>query len=330
MVGCNKDENEESAFDLGEEALENENVDEAKEQFGKASEDNQEQAEAYLEIIESAELIDQSLKNQDDDVAADTYYEIEKDDNYSKVTFIFMDDEEKLEEILNSRAAIDEKISALLDFFDPEDPEMSANELYLLKSDDMLEDTYLTSEQETLIKDFQEAVQKRIEDIAAGKETAQQDQEEQEKTEQEEQEEQEKAEQEEQNHQQAEEENKEQEADENKEQETEESEQQDNEGNQQQENDKPNKDKNENESNELTHDEAKDKVLKYLYGNDVILEDTIEDSNFNLDYDHDESGEYVFHLYEVVQHEGEVGHTATVGWYAVDPATGNVTDNMAN
>lgn len=302
MVGCNKDKKEESALDLGVEALENENVEEAKEQLKQVSEEDKDQAKLYLELIQSAELIDQSFKSEDYDAALDTYYEMKMNENFSKVTFIFADEEEQLEEMLIERANIDGKINALLDFFDPGDPEMSANELYLLKSDDMLKSDYLTSEQEIQIKEFQKAVQKRIEEITAGKESTEQE------TDAEE----------EQNQQEAE--------DENNQQETEEKEEQDKDENTQQENDKPSKD--ENQSKSLTHEEAKEEVLKYLYGNNVILEDTIEGSNFILDYDHDESGKYVFHLYEIVQPEGEVGHTATVGWYAVDPNTGEVTDNM--
>ena len=45
---------------------------------------------------------------------------------------------------------------------------------------------------------------------------------------------------------------------------------------------------------------------------------------FYCDLDHiDEDGNYVFHLYEVVDN-GDEQHTATVEWYTINPYTGDV------
>ena len=51
--------------------------------------------------------------------------------------------------------------------------------------------------------------------------------------------------------------------------------------------------------------------------------------NLLVEYDHDnENGDYVIHVYEVVIDDPETkeGHTATWGWYGVDPDNGFVYD----
>lgn len=49
--------------------------------------------------------------------------------------------------------------------------------------------------------------------------------------------------------------------------------------------------------------------------------------NFNYDGD-DENGHYRIQVFEVIDHSGEASHTATYGWYLVDPKTGEVTDML--
>lgn len=46
-------------------------------------------------------------------------------------------------------------------------------------------------------------------------------------------------------------------------------------------------------------------------------------SNILCEYDHDEGEEYVIHVYQIVKDELG-GHTATYGWYNVNPNTGEV------
>ena len=54
-----------------------------------------------------------------------------------------------------------------------------------------------------------------------------------------------------------------------------------------------------------------------------------EDSPFFVTYDHlDDSGNYIIHVYENVVDNEETGegHTATQGWYQVNPSDGSITD----
>lgn len=47
------------------------------------------------------------------------------------------------------------------------------------------------------------------------------------------------------------------------------------------------------------------------------------DSKTIVEYDHDEApGIYVIHVYDIIQHSGQPGMTATQGWYTVDAVTG--------
>jgi len=280
-IGCSKDKDEKSELQLGIEALDHEDVTVAKEHFKEASDEDKDQAEEYLDLIAAAELIDEAMKEDEIDNAVRTYEEIKDRQEFQRVTFIFVDQGEKLAEIMEERKIIDEKIRALQAFFDPEDPQMSANELYILKSNDMLEQAYVTQEQENAIKEFQEAVNKRISELAQGSEA------ETEKP--------------------------------NTEENTDKDTTEDN-------NDEKNKEDNEKDSDILTHEEAKKAVYEYLYGEEAG-DSQSEDSNFTLQYDHDDGDKYIFHYYEMVN-DGDGGHTATLGWYAVDSKTGEVTDLM--
>ena len=66
------------------------------------------------------------------------------------------------------------------------------------------------------------------------------------------------------------------------------------------------------DSRPLTKKEAEDLVRNYLQ-----LEDRPE---VKVQFDHEEDGRYVIHVYEIVG-SGEESHTATLGWYYVDPKT---------
>src|SRR5699024_6615967 len=166
---------------------------------------------------------------------------------------------------------------------------MSANELLLLKSGDLLEQAYVTQEQETAIKDFQDAVNKRIAELAQGSETETEEPETEEDTDKDE------------------------------------TEGNDNEGNTEEDNSDQDEDK-DNESDVLSAEEAKKLVYEYLYG-EGAGDSGSEDSNFKLTLDHQDGDKYIFHYYEAVN-DGDGGHTATLGWYEVDSKTGKVTDLM--
>ncbi|WP_143414833.1 hypothetical protein [Geobacillus sp. E263] len=74
----------------------------------------------------------------------------------------------------------------------------------------------------------------------------------------------------------------------------------------------------------LAHEEAEQLVRDYLN-----IDSTT--SNVFVKYDHDnERGHYVFQVYELVidNYETKEGHTATIGWYAVDPVNKTVYDAL--
>ncbi|WP_456272369.1 hypothetical protein [Bacillus sp. AK031] len=69
-------------------------------------------------------------------------------------------------------------------------------------------------------------------------------------------------------------------------------------------------------SGQLSKAEAEDLVREYL-GNEI------EDSTI-VEYDHMEQEQYVIHVYDQVE-DGEGSHTATIGWYKVDPVSEEIT-----
>ena len=74
----------------------------------------------------------------------------------------------------------------------------------------------------------------------------------------------------------------------------------------------------------VSKDQAVANVREYL--------DLKPNPNLIVEYDHDnENGDYVIHVYEVVidNPDTKEGHTATWGWYGVDPNSGFVYDAMA-
>lgn len=78
-----------------------------------------------------------------------------------------------------------------------------------------------------------------------------------------------------------------------------------------------------NESTELTKEEGKELVAEFIKMNDS--------SNLTIQFDReDEKGNYIFQVYEIVIDNAETkeGHTATWGWYSVNPKTKEVEDLM--
>lgn len=66
------------------------------------------------------------------------------------------------------------------------------------------------------------------------------------------------------------------------------------------------------DSEPLTREEAEELVRRHL-----DLDDSPE---VNVRYDHEEEGKYVIQVFEIVG-QGEDSHSATLGWYYVDPRT---------
>lgn len=78
-----------------------------------------------------------------------------------------------------------------------------------------------------------------------------------------------------------------------------------------------------NKSTELTKEEGKELVAEFIKMNDS--------SNLTIQFDReDEKGNYIFQVYEIVIDNAETkeGHTATWGWYSVNPKTKEVEDLM--
>ncbi|UOQ43339.1 hypothetical protein MUN89_15620 [Halobacillus salinarum] len=77
-------------------------------------------------------------------------------------------------------------------------------------------------------------------------------------------------------------------------------------------------------STKLTKEQAKANVVAYA-------QVPIENPNVVVEYElNNENGDWVYHVYEIVidNPETKEGHTATWGWYAVDPNTGYIYNNM--
>lgn len=80
-----------------------------------------------------------------------------------------------------------------------------------------------------------------------------------------------------------------------------------------------------NDNVEITKEMGREYVIAYA-------QVPIENPNVFVEYDHDnENGDWVYRVYEVVIDvpETKEGHTATWNWYAVDPSTGYIYNNMA-
>ena len=58
----------------------------------------------------------------------------------------------------------------------------------------------------------------------------------------------------------------------------------------------------------------------------VINQENFDDyPQLIVEHDHDEDDRYVIHVYEIVREGTEDAHTATWGWYYVDPYSGDIT-----
>lgn len=72
----------------------------------------------------------------------------------------------------------------------------------------------------------------------------------------------------------------------------------------------------------ISKEEARQLVVNYLHP---------DNPERIIEYDHDDNGDYIFHYYIVVDDPNieDDGHTATFGWYGVNPNTKEVYDYMA-
>ncbi|MGB8000801.1 MAG: transporter substrate-binding domain-containing protein, partial [Anaerobacillus sp.] len=77
------------------------------------------------------------------------------------------------------------------------------------------------------------------------------------------------------------------------------------------------KDRKKRESNKMSADEAVQAVINQ--------ENLDEYPQLIVEHDHNEDDRYVIHVYEIVGEGTEDAHTATWGWYYVDPYSGDVT-----
>lgn len=87
--------------------------------------------------------------------------------------------------------------------------------------------------------------------------------------------------------------------------------------------DKQTEPKDSNESTDLTTEEGKQLVAEFIKINDS--------SNLTIQFDReDEKGNYIYQVYEIVidNPDTKEGHTATWGWYSVNPKTKEVEDLM--
>ncbi|MFK3961883.1 hypothetical protein [Pseudalkalibacillus hwajinpoensis] len=76
------------------------------------------------------------------------------------------------------------------------------------------------------------------------------------------------------------------------------------------------KDRKERESNKMSHEEAIQAVIEH--------ENIADHPELIVEHDHDEGERYVIHVYELVDEGTEAAHTATWGWYYVDPYSGTI------
>ena len=89
-------------------------------------------------------------------------------------------------------------------------------------------------------------------------------------------------------------------------------------------NDQIDQDQNGNESDKYSSDDAINLVKEFIQGTDT-------DMGLNYSFDGiDDNGNYRIQVFEVVDHGEGQSHTATYGWYLVNPETGEITDLFAD
>ncbi|QST01289.1 hypothetical protein IMZ31_06940 [Pontibacillus sp. ALD_SL1] len=80
----------------------------------------------------------------------------------------------------------------------------------------------------------------------------------------------------------------------------------------------------EQEETSETNQAAKEQAIQAVRNH---LDIKSNNDRVKVQVDHEESGKYLVHVYELVEQDG-TSHTATIGWYYVDKKTSKVTDMM--
>lgn len=269
LVGCTSTKKIEQYIEEGKNALQNENVEEAKNFFSLALEEGEsEEAEQYLTVIDLAEKFMDHTEAEDFDEAIELFEKLKEHPFYNDVAFLIMETEEKISIVIEKRKEIDEKIEGLKELYDPEVEDMMPSELYLVESEKILEEEYISKEQIQRVRDFQKAAKEQAEKLfkQMDEEKERIEREEQRKLEQ-----------------------------------------------------QPKK--------KLSVEEAKEMLYDYLVTY-VYSKEALSHPDVYFDFDHEnEDGNYIFQVYEVVFTD-DIGHTATWGWFGVDPDTHEIYNAM--
>ena len=299
-TGCNSDK---KALEKGKEALANEQLEEAKEFFNKAVEkgDN-EDAKEYLQVIETAEELVTRTEEEDFDQAIEQLDELKEHKLFNEVHFIIRDSEKVLEEVINQREEINKQISLLEERLEVNGENFVPDDAFFESIDDLLSEKFISKDQiDQLTKLHEIAEQKQDQqpnNNQGNNEKPEQPNQPGENTEPEKP-----------------------------------NNQEGNNGSQDQEqpgNINDNEDENgdsehtddgnqPDEEDFLSIEEAQTLVEQFLateYSQDYLNSDDV-----NLNYDHDENGNYIFQFYQVAD-----GRTQTLGWYGVNPVTKEVYD----
>lgn len=269
LVGCTSTKKIEQYIEEGKNALQNENVEEAKNFFSLALEEGEsEEAEQYLTVIDLAEKFMDHTEAEDFDEAIELFEKLKEHPFYNHVAFLIMETEEKISIVIEKRKEIDEKIEGLKELYDPEVEDMMPSELYLVESEKILEEEYISKEQIQRVRDFQKSAKEQAEKLfkQMDEEKERIEREEQRKLEQ-----------------------------------------------------QPKK--------KLSVEEAKEMLYDYLVTY-VYSKEALSHPDVYFDFDHEnEDGNYIFQVYEVVFTD-DIGHTATWGWFGVDPDTHEIYNAM--
>ncbi|MGI2327642.1 hypothetical protein [Planococcus sp. YIM B11945] len=157
------------AIDQGKLALADADLEKAKSNFKLALLEDAKNAEAKqcMGLIEKYEKFVAAVDEKDTDTAANTLEQLKADDKFALIEGMAKEPEEKLNGLVAELKELDAKIAALGELYNPEDENSMPDELYLVKSEELLANPLLTPKQKKTVENFKNAATDRANKLLA-------------------------------------------------------------------------------------------------------------------------------------------------------------------
>ncbi|WP_226654793.1 hypothetical protein [Pseudalkalibacillus hwajinpoensis] len=162
----------EQAIDQGKLALANGEIAKAKSNFNLAVNEDTKNSEAkeWVELIDDYEQFITHMEEKEVEKASETLNELKGNSRYESIEVVIQEDADNLNEMVEETKKLTREIEDLKKLYDPHDENAMPDETYLVASDEILSNEYISEEQRDVVKKFKKDATDRANQILAAEE----------------------------------------------------------------------------------------------------------------------------------------------------------------